>query len=477
MDFGMGVGNTIGNWWDVQHPMDKLALATAPIPILGDVTGLAADARMFTQEPESRTPLNFGLSALGALPFVPAVSAITKGADKAPDMSKQARMDAGKPEGFSRHGGSGLSGVNTVAELRAEANANRGLLSRDIVDTAYRGAHQAPTAGGANSLDSLSDIYPDDIYSDKGLQYYGAGLAGEPESLDIMRQVVGKPNSEVTIYRAVPKGVKEINAGDWVALSKDYAKSHGGDWVDGGQFDIISKKVKAKTLNTDGDALTEWGYNPIPDEGLLGIKPEKGPDSFSGNGLLGRSDDADTFDYPPAENAGKTQIAGTKPTYEKAAKILDESAPKGKSIDYGAGLGVGAGAIKYDTFEPFPKAGFKPNFTSPEKIPSDTYSRLTNLNVLNVVPKEARDSIVKDIGRVLKPKGQAIITTRGADVMNAKGKAGPEPTSIITTIGTYQKGFKRGELVEYLKETLGNGFDVEPLGLGPAGAKITKKGN
>jgi len=61
--------------------------------------------------------------------------------------------------------------------------------------------------------------------------------------------------------------------------------------------------------------------------------------------------------------------------------------------------------------------------------------------------------------------------------MKAKGKAGPEPTSIITTIGTYQKGFKRGELVEYLKETLGNGFDVEPLGLGPAGAKITKKGN
>jgi len=217
--------------------------------------------------------------------------------------------------------------------------------------------------------------------------------------------------------------------------------------------------------------------DPIPDEGLLGIKPEKGPDSFSGSGLLGRSDDADTFDYPPAENAGKTQIAGTKPTYEKAAKILDESAPKGKSIDYGAGLGVGAGAIQYDTFEPFPKAGFKPNFTSPEKIPSDTYSRLTNLNVLNVVPKEARDSIVKDIGRVLKPKGQAIITTRGADVMKAKGKAGPEPTSIITTIGTYQKGFKRGELVEYLQETLGNGFDVEPLGLGPAGAKITKKGN
>lgn len=79
LDWATTTGNAIGNWWDVQHPMDKLALGTAPIPILGDVTGLAADARMFIQEPESRTPLNFGLSALGALPFVPAMSATVRG--------------------------------------------------------------------------------------------------------------------------------------------------------------------------------------------------------------------------------------------------------------------------------------------------------------------------------------------------------------------------------------------------------------
>ena len=79
LDAATTAGNAIGNWWDVQHPMDKLAIGTAPIPIAGDIIGMLADARMFAQEPESRTPLNFGLSALGALPFVPAMSATVRG--------------------------------------------------------------------------------------------------------------------------------------------------------------------------------------------------------------------------------------------------------------------------------------------------------------------------------------------------------------------------------------------------------------
>ena len=37
----------------------------------------------------------------------------------------------------------------------------------------------------------------------------------------------GKPNKKVKVYRAVPKGVTEINSGDWLTLSKEYAKMHG----------------------------------------------------------------------------------------------------------------------------------------------------------------------------------------------------------------------------------------------------------
>lgn len=62
------------------NPLDQAAVATAPIPGIGDAVGLLADARMFIQEPESRTPTNAALSAVGALPFVPAVSSLTKAA-------------------------------------------------------------------------------------------------------------------------------------------------------------------------------------------------------------------------------------------------------------------------------------------------------------------------------------------------------------------------------------------------------------
>jgi hypothetical protein len=75
-EFYSDVGSRAKNMFTSMHPMDQVALTTAPFPILGDVTGLAADARMFSQEPESRTPLNFGLSALGALPFIPAAATI-----------------------------------------------------------------------------------------------------------------------------------------------------------------------------------------------------------------------------------------------------------------------------------------------------------------------------------------------------------------------------------------------------------------
>lgn len=67
------------------HPMDQAALLTAPIPIAGDVTGLAADARMYAQEPEQRNWMNYGLSGLGLLPFFPAAATIrntVKTADK-----------------------------------------------------------------------------------------------------------------------------------------------------------------------------------------------------------------------------------------------------------------------------------------------------------------------------------------------------------------------------------------------------------
>jgi len=179
---------------------------------------------------------------------------------------------------------------------------------------------------------------------------------------------------------------------------------------------------------------------------------------------------------PPAENAARTQIIGTLPTYEKAGQLLQSRGAMGRGLDYGAGLGEGVKRLpgNWDTYEPFAK-NWDPTFSNMQDIPEDAYGQLTNLNVLNVVPREVRDEIVQGIGRSMEPGGLGVITTRGKDVMSAKGRPGPEPMSIITSRDTYQKGFTNPELQDYLRYMLGENFDIAPVGLGPAGSTIKKK--
>lgn len=71
-----------------------MALATAPIPVIGDVAGAVSDAAMYAAYPEERTMLNAGMSLAGLLPFVPGAAGVRtaeKAAD-ALDMSQAARM-------------------------------------------------------------------------------------------------------------------------------------------------------------------------------------------------------------------------------------------------------------------------------------------------------------------------------------------------------------------------------------------------
>jgi hypothetical protein len=181
------------------------------------------------------------------------------------------------------------------------------------------------------------------------------------------------------------------------------------------------------------------------------------------------------FVFPAPENAKKTQIAGTLPTYKKARAHLDMVIPNGKTIDIGSGLGLGAEELGADSFEPFPCENVKPTYTDFKSIPDNSYHRVTSFNVLNVVPPDVRRDIVQNIGRILAPNGVALITTRGRDVKDiAKGSTGPEQMSVVTSKNTYQKGFTTKELMNYVSDVLGEGFDVAPLKLGKAGVIVKK---
>lgn len=191
----------------------------------------------------------------------------------------------------------------------------------------YRGMHKAPGREGAAPAHDLTQIYPDDVYGPMGMRYYGTGdRKMDSESYEVLSKVRGRPNAKVTIYRAVPyektnaqkaaqlrtqmdwymrrrllpAGVElqdevewyektkaeierletaepsggeryPINPGDWVTLSRAYAKQHGETTL-GGKYRIEKKTVRASEIFTNGDSWNEFGYAP---EGSAGSKASR----------------------------------------------------------------------------------------------------------------------------------------------------------------------------------------------------------
>ncbi len=142
-------------------------------------------------------------------------------------------------------------------------------LETQPIDTSYRGSHVAPNAEryGA-TLDNLGGIMPADVYSSKGISRYGINdPAIDREWFAAAYRAKNNPNYETTVWRAVPKGVKDINSGDWVTTSKTYAKNHGENTLNG-EYDLISSKVKANTLTSEGYPY-EFGYHQPTRKELL----------------------------------------------------------------------------------------------------------------------------------------------------------------------------------------------------------------
>jgi len=65
-----GRPNPLGGLLGDMNRLQKASLATTLLPVIPDVLGAAGDLQMYAQKPETRTPLNYGLSALGLLPFI-----------------------------------------------------------------------------------------------------------------------------------------------------------------------------------------------------------------------------------------------------------------------------------------------------------------------------------------------------------------------------------------------------------------------
>jgi hypothetical protein len=135
-------------------------------------------------------------------------------------------------------------------------------LMESLIKGEYVGEHGAPDKeSGAPLYDlTLGGIYPDDVYGSNGARYYAAD---DIEAFYKCMEYKGRPNKTVTIYRSIPKDVKpgRINPGDWVTLTRSYAKEHGQANLND-NFKIVSKMVLASDIYTEGNSLEEWGYDP-----------------------------------------------------------------------------------------------------------------------------------------------------------------------------------------------------------------------
>lgn len=202
-----------------------------------------------------------------------------------------------------------------------------------------------------------------------------------------------------------------------------------------------------------------------------------------------------TQGVPFEKQSGSTQVATTVGSYKTAlGKVVKVIGEKVDVLDYGAGLGLGADAMrsitagKVDTLEVNPErweSEVPPTYTDSTQIDRE-YDAVINLNVLNVVPRGIRDGIVQNIGQVLKDGGVAMIGVRTweGDVARTKNFEPTDEDNAILVIKkvdgkmekVFQKGFSKEELVSYLQETLGEGFDVTPATkIGAVGAMVRKK--
>ena len=151
-----------------------------------------------------------------------------------------------------------IANANAPRTLNIGYRGQRGAANFD-----YRDAHRAPSPQDNAAAHALNDIYPDDIYSANAQRYYGTGDPFDKKTFQIINSLRNNPDKKVTIYRAIPDDINaDINAGDWVGLTPEYARMHGDSRFDG-KYKILKKEVTAKELHNNGDSIHEWGYNPV----------------------------------------------------------------------------------------------------------------------------------------------------------------------------------------------------------------------
>lgn len=198
---------------------------------------------------------------------------------------------------------------NNEARMRDiihESARRNGYVSADE----FRMAHRAPSYDEEGIDKNMVDIAANKDQIRESLneqlrmnrdQYKNESAAAINEALSAIDKGE-KPT--VTIYRAVPKSLKEgkVRNGDWVSLSESYVKVHGEHALNG-NYRIMKEEVSAENLYWDGNDINEWGYDDRSDYRYKNTKNNR-----KLNDLITRNDKGNVI--PPSKrfNARKADV-------------------------------------------------------------------------------------------------------------------------------------------------------------------------
>ena len=310
-----------------QGLLDTAAIGLSPVPVIGDALGLAADANRFYNEPESRTPLNFGLAALGLIPFVPPL--VSAGLGKfaqsqgktlaAPSMSGPARNQAGaivyhgSPHKFDQFDS---SKIGTGEGAQAYGHGLYFAESPDVAKT---------YAGAGRAVDTAKDGYSaiEDRLSELMSRYQDKGKYSEAAALE-----------ELLINRSPAKAVQRF-ADDPKALAE--IKRHENKFIPSNLYKVdLPDEAIAKMLDYDAPLSKQ----PNVLEAIRGQLPEDMIKSFDFNVNGGMS----------AANAYKNWLwNGGKTEASKAEALRQLGIPGIRYLD-GGSRGSGQGTSNYVVF-------------------------------------------------------------------------------------------------------------------------------
>nr|DAX02722.1 MAG TPA: Type I restriction enzyme [Bacteriophage sp.] len=242
----------------------------------------------------------------------------------------------------------------------------------------FRMSHRAPSYDEEGIDKSMIDVAnnKDNIRDSLNEQMRMNQDKNRKESVNAINNALSSIEKDgkamVTIYRAVPKSIKESNVrnGDWVTLSESYAKQHGNHALEG-NYRIIKEEVPAENLYWDGNDINEWGYDDRNDYRYKDTKNNR-----KLNDLVTRDDNGNII--PPsrrfnsrkkdtrfrfigeqgAANLDAAEEANTRLDNLAVAREMEKSGKNAKSIKIATGWERGADnkwRYEEEDFEYIPK--------------------------------------------------------------------------------------------------------------------------